>query len=221
MSGSRMGHAGTIESVNVGEPRIIESGKRRIRTAIWKSPVIGPVPVRGVHVGDDVQANTKVHGGRDKAVYAYGRGDYDFWEGELGERPVPGNFGENLTIAGLDVSAAVIGERWRVGNVLLEVSEPRLPCSKLGLRMGDPRFPKRFGAADRPGAYLRIVEEGELAAGNEVEVVGCPGHGVTVARAARIQLHDHSRAAELLAAPELPEKILAWARARAQATAAT
>jgi MOSC domain-containing protein YiiM len=221
MSGSRTGQRGTIESVNVGEPRIVETGKRRIRTAIWKSPVTGTVPVRGVHVGDDVQANTKVHGGRDKAVYAYGRGDYDFWERELGERPVPGNFGENLTIAGLDVSGAVVGERWRAGSVLLEVSEPRLPCSKLGLRMGDPRFPKRFGAADRPGAYLRIIEEGELAAGDQVEVVSSPDHGVTVALASRIQLHDHARAAVLLAAPELPEKILAWARERAPATATT
>lgn len=202
---------GSIEAVNVGPERQVETGGRVITTAIWKSPVNGPVPVRGVHVGDDVQANTEVHGGFDKAVYAYAREDYEWWAAELGQEMVPGNFGENLTLSGIDASGAVIGERWRAGTALLEVSEPRIPCAKLALRMGDPGFTRRFGRANRPGTYLRIIEEGEIEAGDAVTVLSRPDHGVTSALISEARLSDHSLAARMIDVRQLSEEWRDWA----------
>jgi len=155
-----------------------------VRTGIWKRPLPGPVAARGVNLEGDDQADRRVHGGPDKAVYAYAREDTEWWERELGRELEHGTFGENLTTRGLDLSGARPGERWRIGSVLLEVSEPRLPCFKLGIKMGDNRFLKRFAAARRPGAYLRIAGEGVLQAGDEVEIVGRPGHGPTMAELA-------------------------------------
>ena len=129
-------------------------------SAIGKAPVEGRVRVEGVNVEGDDQADRRVHGGPDKAVYAYAREDAAFWAGELGRELGPGAFGENLTTEGLDVSGAVVGERWRIGDVELEVCQPRLPCNKLALRMGEPLMVKRFAQASRPGAYLRIAVEG-------------------------------------------------------------
>jgi MOSC domain-containing protein YiiM len=146
----------TVEAVNVGVPRPVQLDGHTVWTAIWKRPVEGRVPLRGVNLRGDDQADRTVHGGPDKAVYAYGAEDTEWWEAELGRPLGPGAFGENLTTRGLPVSEAVIGERWAVGSTLLEVAQPRLPCFKLGLRMGDPRFLKRFAAAARPGAYLRV-----------------------------------------------------------------
>ncbi len=203
--------SGRVEAVNVGHKRLVESGGRTISTAIWKSPVDGRVPVRGIHIGDDVQANTEAHGGFHKAVYAYSREDFDWWAAELDQEMVPGNFGENLTLTGIDVSGAVIGERWRVGTALLEVSEPRIPCAKLALRMDDPRFTKRFGAANRPGTYLRIIEEGEVGAGDEVAVLSRPDHGVTSALVSEARLSDHSLAERMLEVPQLSEQWRDWA----------
>ena len=125
----------------------------------------------GLH--GDVQADRTVHGGADKAVYAYAREDTEWWEGELGRPLEHGAFGENLTLRGVALarthrgaSEALVGERWRIGSVLLEVSEPRLPCWKLGARMGDPTMVKRFAKALRTGTYLRVIEAGELGAGD-------------------------------------------------------
>src|SRR3954471_21454990 len=161
---------GRLVSVNVGRPRVVPRGDGTALTAIWKAPVDGRVAVGGVNVDGDDQADRSVHGGPDKAVYAYAAEEVRLWEQELGRTLGPSAFGENLTTEGIDVSGALIGERWRIGTALLEVVQPRLPCFKLGLRMGDPSFVKRFGQASRPGAYLRILEEGELGAGDAVEV---------------------------------------------------
>lgn len=141
-----------------------------MRTGIFKEPVDGPVRASGSSLEGDLQADRRVHGGEVKAIYAYAREDYDWWERELGRELPPGTFGENLTVRGIDVTGAETGERWRVGSALLEITEPRLPCFKLGVKMGDNRFLKRFTAAGRPGKYLRIVEEGELRAGDAVEI---------------------------------------------------
>ncbi len=203
---------GVLESVNVGSPRPIIHRGREEMTSIWKSPVPGRVAVRGVNLAGDVQSNLSVHGGPDKAVYAYGYADFEWWAGELGRPLEPGAFGENLTVRGIAVSEAVVGERWRIGTVLLEVAQPRTPCFKLGIRMGDPRFVKRFARAHRPGAYLRIVQEGELATGDLVQVIHRPAHGVTVADAARAQMGDRPALARLPAAPELPQRWQEWAR---------
>lgn len=171
---------GRLESVNVGLPRPVSWRGHTIQTAIWKSPVLGPVAVQATNVEGDRQGDPRVHGGPDKAVYAYATIDYDWWEGELGRSLDPGTFGENLTVSGLDLVDAVVGERWRIGEVLLEVTQPRIPCFKLGLRMQDGGFPRRFAHAGRPGTYLRVLQEGRLRAGDPVEVVHRPDHGVTV-----------------------------------------
>ena len=190
------------------------TGKRQVTTAIWKEPVSGRVAVRGVNVEGDDQADRKVHGGPDKAVYAYAIEEIRWWEEELGRELGPGAFGENLTTQGIDVSGAVVGERWRIGTVLLEVVQPRLPCFKLNLKMGDNRFGKRFVAAGRPGAYLRIIEEGELGAGDAVEVVRRPDHDVTMRLMMHAGLADQSRMPELLAAPGLVATWRDWIEER-------
>jgi MOSC domain-containing protein YiiM len=195
--------AGQLLAVNVGHPRDIDLGKRTISTAIYKVPVAGRVAVRGVNLEGDDQADRKLHGGPDKAVYAYGWNDTLAWNEELDRDLRPGAFGENLTVGGLDVSGALIGERWAVGSTLLEVAQPRLPCFKLGIRMGDPKFVKRFGRAGRPGAYLRILEEGDVGEGDAVEVVSQPDHEVSMRLAAHAVLIDRSRLPELLEAPAL------------------
>jgi MOSC domain-containing protein YiiM len=203
--------AGVVVSVNVGTPREVPWRGQTVRTAIWKRPVPGRVKVRGVNVDGDDQGNREVHGGFDKALYSYAAEDYEWWEVELGRELAPGTFGDNLTVRGIDVSGAEVGERWRVGGTLLEVSQPRTPCFKLGIRMGSQRFPRRFAAARRPGAYLRILAEGEVAAGDPVEVVHRPGHGLTVAEVSRIYHDDHAAAARLLQVPELAGDWRQWA----------
>jgi MOSC domain-containing protein YiiM len=203
--------AGVVVSVNVGTPRDVRWRGGTVRTAIWKDPVPGRVRVQGTSVDGDQQGNPEVHGGVDKAVYAYAVEDYRWWGAELGRELDPGTFGENLTLRGIDVSGAEVGERWRVGGALLEVSQPRTPCFKLGIRMGSQRFPSRFAAARRPGAYLRIIAEGEVAAGDPVEVVHRPGHGLTVAEVSRIYHDDHAAAARLLEVPELASTWRRWA----------
>jgi MOSC domain-containing protein YiiM len=203
--------AGVVESVNVGTPREVPWRGGTVTTAIWKDPVPGRVRVRGVNVDGDRQANLEDHGGVDKALYAYAAEDLEWWAGELGRELPAGSFGENLTVRGLDVSGAVVGERWRAGGTLLEVSQPRTPCFKLGIRMGSQRFPSRFAAAGRPGAYLRILAEGEVAAGDLVQVVHRPGHGLTVAEVSRIYFTDHAAASRLLQVPELAGTWRRWA----------
>ena len=157
--------------MNLAQPRTIRWRGKDVRTGIFKEPVEGPVRATGDSLEGDVQVDKRVHGGDAKAVYAYAREDYEWWEAELGRELAPGTFGENLTVRGVDVTGARAGERWRVGGALLEVTEPRLPCFKLGVKMGDNRFLKRFTAAGRPGKYLRIVEEGDVQVGDAIEVV--------------------------------------------------
>jgi MOSC domain-containing protein YiiM len=205
-----------LASVNVGRPRQISVRRGRpLMSAIGKTPVEGRVRVAGVNLAGDEQADRRVHGGPDKAVYAYAAEDTAYWEGELSRELGPGAFGENLTTEGVDVSGAAIGERWRIGTVELEVCQPRLPCFKLGLRMGDPKFLKRFTLAGRPGAYLRIRTEGELGAGDAIEVADRPAHGVTVALVARAVMIDHDLLAQAAAAPELPADLADWMLERA------
>jgi MOSC domain-containing protein YiiM len=208
--------SGSVESVNVGAPRAVELDGRSVRTAIWKRPVEGRVALRGVNLAGDDQADRTVHGGPDKAVYAYGAEDTEWWEAELGAPLGPGAFGENLTVRGVPVSEAVIGERWAVGSTLLEVAQPRLPCFKLGLRMGDPGFLKRFAAARRPGAYLRVIREGDIAASDAIEVVHRPAHGVTSALVSRAILGEPQLLATVQQAPELPGDLRAWLCERAE-----
>jgi MOSC domain-containing protein YiiM len=172
------------------------------------------VPLRGVNLLGDDQADRTVHGGPDKAVYAYAREDIDWWENELRHSLGDAPFGENLTVKGLPVSEAVIGEQWTIGSALLQVAQPRLPCFKLALRMDDPRFLKRFAAANRPGAYLRILREGDLAAGDEIAVHERPAHGITSALVSRALLGERHLLPAALQAPELPADLRAWIQQR-------
>jgi MOSC domain-containing protein YiiM len=167
---------------------------------------VGPTGIAG-----DEQADKLNHGGPYKAAYAYAREDSDWWEAQLGRALEDGAFGENLTLAGVDVTGARIGERWRIGTVEFEVSGPRVPCSKLGARMGDQRFPKRFVALGRPGAYLAVTEPGTLQAGDPVAIVHRPGHDVTVGLVLEVALRDRSRLAELEPArADMNPELLTW-----------
>ncbi len=204
----------TVISVNVGRAQTVPGGRRYVRSAIWKTPVEGRVAVRGVNVDGDEQADLRVHGGPDKAVYAYGAEETVRWERELGRDLGPSPFGENLTIAGLDVSGARVGDRWAIGTTVLEVVQPRLPCFKLGVKFGDPAFLKRFALAGRPGAYLRIVQEGELGTGDAVEVVRRADHDVSVRLMMHALLVDHTMLAEVLEVPGLIDEWRAWALER-------
>ncbi|MFB7798213.1 MOSC domain-containing protein [Isoptericola sp. NPDC056134] len=151
-------------------------------TAIDKRPVDGRVKARPYGLYADVQADRANHGGLDQAVYAYSQEDAEWWGEELGHEVTPGLFGENLRTRGLEVSRAVVGEQWRVGSALLEVTQPRVPCQTFARRLDSPpRWVRRFTQANRTGAYLRVVENGDLGAGDEVEVVRRPAHGVTLA----------------------------------------
>jgi len=203
-------------SVNVGRPQQLSVRRGRpLMSAIGKAPVGRRVRVAGVNVEGDDQADRRVHGGPDKAVYAYAAEDTAFWAAELGRELGPGAFGENLTTEGIDVSGAVVGERWRIGDVELEVAQPRLPCAKLALKLGEPQMVKRFAQASRPGAYLRILVEGSLAAGDAVEVLSRPEHGVTVRDVSDAILLDETLLASASSAPELPGELAAWMRERA------
>lgn len=208
-----------LVSINVGRAQPLTAGRRTVETGIVKMPLQGRVRVEGTGVAGDEQADLHLHGGPDKAVYAYAVEDYRWWGDALGAELAPGTFGENLTVNGVEVSGAVVGERWAVGSALLEVAQPRQPCFKLGLRMGDPGFVARFAAAGRPGAYLRIVEAGEVGAGDPVRVVERPAHGVTVAEVLRAVLGERAMWEHVLRAPQLPTELHAWLRQRLDAEA--
>src|SRR6516225_4883429 len=199
--------AGKVLSVNVGKAREFEYNGRLARSAIWKSPVAGRIAARGVNLAGDDQADRKAHGGPDKALYAYAVEDAHWWAQQLGRALVYGEFGENLTTEGIDGNDALVGERWRIGTLVLEVSEPRIPCWRLGVRMNDKTFPRRFTEALRPGAYLRIVVEGELGGGDAILVVDRPDHDLTVRDVFRIYTRDREEAGRLLAFPGMSE---AW-----------
>ncbi|MFD0264710.1 MOSC domain-containing protein [Kitasatospora indigofera] len=209
-------------SVNVGVP-MPNPWKGLRATGIDKRPAAGPVAVAApgpkgtgaVGLAGDRAYDVKHHGGADQAVYAYAREDLDHWEGELGRPLADGLFGENLTTTGLDVNGALIGERWRIGaDVVLEVSCPRIPCATFQGRLERPGWIKEFTRAVRPGAYLRVIEPGEISAGDPVEVVRRPGHGVTVAVAFRALTLEPGLLPLLLEAEALPAEDLELVRRR-------
>jgi len=203
--------AGTVLSVSVGRAREFEYNGRPAKSAIWKSPVVGRIAVRGVNLAGDDQADRKAHGGPDKAVYAYAIEDARWWGQEIGRSLAHGEFGENLTTEGIEVNDALIGERWAIGSAVLEVSEPRIPCWRLGVRMNDKMFPRRFTEALRPGAYLRIVVEGELGAGDEIRVVERPDRDLTIRDVFRIYTRAHHEAGRLLAVAQMSAAWKRWA----------
>lgn len=195
-------------SVNIGLPRHSEHTEAAV-TGIDKRPVDGPVAVTapgpqgigGSALAGDTIGNLRHHGGNDQAVYAFAREDLDRWQDELGRSLPNGVFGENLTTAGVDVSGALIGERWRVGpDLLLEVTSGRIPCRTFAGRLGEHAWIKRFTAAAAPGAYLRVLEPGEIRAGDPVVIAHRPAHGVTVSLAFRAVTLEPELLPRLLAA---------------------
>lgn len=207
---------GMILSVNLAVPEP-STAKNVGITGINKQPVDRPVAVRapgpkttGLHsglVGDQI-FDIVHHGGDDQAVYAYAREDYDWWADRLG-RVLPGGlFGENLTTTGVDVNGAVIGERWRIGaDLVLQPTFGRIPCATFQAKIAEPHWVKTFTAQGRPGAYLRVIEPGFVAAGDPVAVVDVPPHGVTIADAFRAYTTEPERLATLLGIEGLPDDL--------------
>jgi len=200
-----------VLSVNVGLPREFEYNGRPATSAIWKSPVAGRVAARGVNLAGDDQADRRAHGGADKAVYAYAVEDLGWWAREIGRPLQYGELGENLTTEGIEVNGALVGERWAIGTTVLEVSEPRVPCWRLGARMNNKLFPRHFTEALRPGAYLRIVVEGDVGAGDEIQVLERPDHELTIRDVLRIYAFDRQEVARLLATPGMSGSWQRWA----------
>ena len=162
-------------------------------------------------VGDE-QADRRVHGGVDKAVYSYAAEDYAWWSAELGTEVGPGTFGENLTTVGIDLRVCVIGERWSVGSTVLEVAQPRMPCFKLGMRMGDAHSVERFEESARSGAYLRIIEDGGVGVDDAILERHSPAHGLTVADLVDAQRTGSRDMLERIASNDhVPDGWRAWA----------
>jgi MOSC domain-containing protein YiiM len=207
--GGRYPHAVRIVSVNVGMPATLEFDGASVTSAIDKRPVEGPVMVRATNLDGDAQANLKVHGGPDKAVYVYPVQHYAHWEAHVGRELSPfGYFGENLSVEGVDEAEVRIGDVVRAGRSLLEVSHPRVPCAKLAMRMRDHSFGKPFLASGRVGFYLRVLEEGEVAAGDEYELVSPGSGGFSVRRIA--WMLKQATLEELEEAAALPALARGW-----------
>jgi MOSC domain-containing protein YiiM len=200
--------SGRVEAVCVSGADLLPlPDKRPNRSGIDKKPVEGRVAVHELGLDGDVQVNKKHHGGEGQAVYAYAQEDADWWVAELDRELPPGRFGENLRTTGLDLRNAVLGDRWRVGTALFEVTAWRTPCANFARFWGVPDLVKRFAAHGATGAYLRVLETGEIGAGDAVEVVSRPEHGITVEQAFRIVMTQRSRLPELVPAlPHLPLK---------------
>ena len=180
------------------------------RTGIDKQPTASKVKFENDGVTGDVVVDRKHHGGYDKAVYAYAKEDAAWWESEIGREIGNGAFGENLTTEGIDVNAALIGERWQIGSVILEVSEPRIPCRVFAGFWDRPTLIKDFTDARRSGAYLRIIQEGEIEAGDEISVIHRPEHDVTIKDIFDAKAGERGKIAQLKQVSELSDKYKEW-----------
>ncbi len=167
-------------SINIGQARAQQNGDRLETTGIYKTPVAQKVKVTSLGIAEDFIGSPKHHGGPDQAIYVYGAADYAWWSNELGKEISAGTFGENLTISDLQSADFNIGDRLHIGEVILEVTAPRIPCSTLATRMGDSQFVKRYRFAERPGLYCRVIAEGTIEAGVGVTVQRSEGEAVGV-----------------------------------------
>jgi MOSC domain-containing protein YiiM len=188
----------TLVSVNVSQPKTVSHRGRSVTTGIFKTPVSGRVMVRRTNLDGDRQADLSVHGGVDKAVYVYPSEHYTAWAQELGRDEFPfGQFGENLTVEGMVEETVHIGDTFRIGRVLLEVTQPRVPCFKLGIKMGSSQFPKKFLASQRTGYYVRVLEEGEVGAGDPIERITNDPERMTVQQAVHLAFFEQDDVALL------------------------
>jgi len=180
-----------IISLNVGRPRLVVWEGQSVSTGIYKTPVESRRMLRALNLDGDRQADLTVHGGRTKAAYVYPAEHYGFWRGELPGVELPwGMFGENFTTEGLDESNVNIGDRFRIGAAEVSVTEPRMPCYKLGIKFGRMDILKRFLASGRTGFYFSVEREGEVGAGDEIELIARDEHNVTVADITRLYARD-------------------------------
>ena len=198
-----------VIAVNVGLPRPVTWHGKTVETGIWKSPVAGRVAIVGNNFVGDRQADLSVHGGPDKAVYAYPSEHYSWWRGELPGVELPwGAFGENLTVEGLHEERAHIGDRFRIGSAELMVTQPRMPCFKLGIKFDRPQIVKEFLRSERSGFYFAVVRAGEIGAGDRIEPARRDESGMTVTEIVRLYVASDPdpallrRASELAALPE-------------------
>jgi MOSC domain-containing protein YiiM len=210
-----------IESVNVGMPREVLWHGRPVTTGIFKVPVDVRVAVRRLNLDGDGQSDLTVHGGKDKAIYCYAMGDYDYWKHELPGRELPpGTFGENLTIDGPGDERIFLGDRYRVGTAETVVTQPRLPCYKLGVKFGDDRMVKRFLASGRLGFYLAVTQEGTVAPEDEMELISREPDPVAVSEVPRLYVAkrygstDVKQVEKLLEVKALPESWKGYFRER-------
>ena len=181
------------------------------RTGIDKRSVEGPIEFKNNGVAGDRIIDTNVHGGYDQAVYAYATEDARWWEKEIGEEISAGRFGENLTTEGIDVNAALVGEKWKIGSVVLEVSQPRIPCRVFAGFWKRATLIKDFTQAGRPGAYLRIIQEGTAKAGDAIEVIFKPDHSVSISDLFSAKSGERTKINEIKVVPQLSQGFKEWA----------
>jgi MOSC domain-containing protein YiiM len=205
-------------SVNVGLPRIVRSNGEPLSTGIFKEPVAGRVVLRTLNLDGDRQADLSVHGGPSKAVYVYPSEHYDYWKRELPEMELPwGMFGENFTTTGLFESELNIGDKFRVGSAVVMVTEPRMPCYKLGIKFGRPDIVKRFLASERTGFYFAVLQESEVGVGDPIELIEGNKHSVQVNDITRLYTREKHNAGLLrraIAVEVLPESWKSYFRHR-------
>ena len=211
MSPDAAHRVGTLLSVNVGMPRDVAWQGKTVFTGVFKHPVTGPRRVHRLNVDGDGQGDVAGHGGEQRAVFVYQIGSYRYWEHELGRSDfVPGQFGENFTVEGLGDDEVCIGDRYRIGTALFEVTQPRVTCYRVGIRMNDPRIPALLVSHHRPGFYFRVLEEGEVEAGDEIVKLSSGPEQMSVAEAdALLYLPGHTRP-QLLRALRIPALSPGW-----------
>ena len=195
---------GRLLSVNVGMPKDVPWQGRTVFTGVFKDPVTGPRRVRKLNVDGDGQGDLAGHGGEQRAVFVYQIDSYRYWERELGRDDfVYGQFGENFTVEGLADDEVCIGDRYRIGNAVFEVTQPRVTCYRVGIRMNDPRIPALLVSHHRPGFYFRVLEEGEVQAGDEIVKLAAGPEQMPVAEVdALLYLPGHPRQAAAASAPD-------------------
>src|ERR1700750_3205001 len=198
-------------SVNVGLPRDVAWNGRTVHTGIWKQPMNGPVMARRLNLDGDGQGDLNGHGGEQRAVLVYQIQSYDHWQTHFGRHDFSyGQFGENLTIDGLPDDEVCVGDRYRIGEAEFEVTQPRVTCYRVGLRMGEPELPALLVSHHRPGFYMRVISEGHVTAGDEIVKTRSGPRNLTVADTDALLYLPHRDPARLRQALETPALIPGW-----------
>jgi MOSC domain-containing protein YiiM len=202
---------GKLLSVNVGLPRVVASDGKPVSTGIFKEPVADRIMLRTLNLDGDRQADHSVHGGPTKAVYAYPSAYYEYWKREMPEIKLPwGMFGENFTTTGLFETELNIGDRFRIGSAIVMVTEPRMPCYKLGIRFGRPDIIKRFLASGRTGFYFAVLQEGEVGAGDSIELVERTKDSLRISDITALYTHEKNNVVLLRRAIDVPALPESW-----------